>query len=1114
MPAANKPPVLISSGSLDATFGGDGSTSTAIGAARDQARGIAIQSDGRYVMAGLSDTGGLNNDFAVARFNLDGSLDTSFSGDGKQTTAFAGDDKAYGLALQADGRIVVAGTETSGIDTNIALVRYNTDGSLDTTFDVDGKLTLALGTGGSSFELADKANAVAIQSNGKFVVAGSSYFHYLLLRYNADGTLDTSFSGDGKVIGEFSDTTSTFNAIALQGDGKIIAVGDVYTGSYDFGVARYDTNGNLDTSFNATGDKVFSLGAYEHLSAVAVQADGKILLAGNTGTGFSSTDAVLVRLNADGSFDTGFGGGDGIVTLDVSSADSFNSLMLQADGKILAAGTDQLGFGEALIARFNIDGTLDTSFSGDGVFSAAFGSGTSAIFALAMAPSGQVVGAGDSFTGGTYDFGMLRLASGVSDQSATAGIAFSYTVPAGAFFDADGDPLTYAATLASGAALPAWLSFNAATHTFSGMPADGDFGTQQVKVIASDASASVSANFQFEVTTGFIEALRYTDHARWNEASPNGTPGTSLTFSFMAAAPSYGNATETGTFAAMGAAEKQAVRDVLALYHDIAGVSFIEVADAGAGGQLRFGTYLEAATPTAAYAYSPSSNERGGDVWVNRDAAGYDTPVAGDSAFETLLHEVGHALGLKHPFDDGTNNQPFLAANLDNTQYTVMSYTDRPDMLYREVTGTTAGDINYFKVYGSTQMLYDVAAIQFIYGANASTRTGNDTYTFDPSAPFFETLWDGGGTDTISVSNFTEPCVIDLRDGHYSSIRILSDPLPPNVSSGTTPTYVGVNNLAIAYDSVIENATGGGGNDTLTGNGSGNILVGGGGNDTLDGGGGSDTAVYGGARSQYTITQQGNGSFSVADQRNGAPDGADAVSNVESFQFSDRTYGSSELLQAGKTAALLVYDWKAHTLLDGVSVTAATTTHSTDTGGGASFAGITDASLSLSATRSIPAAEATLTSQAVNLQDAIAILKMIVGLDVNGAGKPLSPYQSLAADYNGDGTVGLTDAIGVLKHVVGLPAPDPVWKFVNEIDAGIPGKVGLSPGTLSATINADVSGAAAQVHVGLVGILIGDVDGSFPGAQGGLDLDLLQPTYFADLTSAHGLQLSQFGIYP
>ena len=114
----------------------------------------------------------------------------------------------------------------------------------------------------------------------------------------------------------------------------------------------------------------------------------------------------------------------------------------------------------------------------------------------------------------------------------------------------------------------------------------------------------------------------------------------------------------------------------------------------------------------------------------------------------------------------------------------------------------------------------------------------------------------------------------------------------------------------------------------------------------------------------------------------------------------------------------------------------------------------------------------------------------------------------------GNGAVGLTDAIDVLKHVVGLPAPDPAWRFVNEIDATIPGKVGLTPGTLPATISADMSSAATPVHVGLVGILNGDVDGSFAGTPESQDLDVQQPTYFDDLTRDYGfLQLSQFGVY-
>jgi hypothetical protein len=161
----------------------------------------------------------------------------------------------------------------------------------------------------------------------------------------------------------------------------------------------------------------------------------------------------------------------------------------------------------------------------------------------------------------------------------------------------------------------------------------------------------------------------------------------------------------------------------------------------------------------------------------------------------------------------------------------------------------------------------------------------------------------------------------------------------------------------------------------------------------------------------------------------------------------------------------------------------------------------------------MPDAETAATGSSVNLQDAIAILKMIVGLDVNGS-NPLSPYQTLAADFDGNGTVGLTDAIGVLKHVVGLSAPEPTWHLVNEVDTSVPGKVGLNPGLPQTTASANVSGSS-PVHVGLVGYLSGDVDGSYVGVSGAIDLDTNQPSYFQTLVdhSNGTLNLAQFGIY-
>ena len=229
----------------------------------------------------------------------------------------------------------------------------------------------------------------------------------------------------------------------------------------------------------------------------------------------------------------------------------------------------------------------------------------------------------------------------------------------------------------------------------------------------------------------------------------------------------------------------------------------------------------------------------------------------------------------------------------------------------------------------------------------------------------------------------------------------------------------------------------------------------------------------------------------------------------------------TEAVQAapGKRLDLLAYQWKTHALLGHIDFTAGTHSGSTDSQGAASLAAVADISLSVSASRTVPADEAQATTNAVNLQDAIAILKMIVGLNVNGANQPLSPYQALAADFDGNGRVELNDAIGVLKHVVGLTGtgtPKPEWRFVDEASTAvvaIKDAAALSPGQPPA-ISLDLTGADATVHAGLVGYLRGDVDGSFAGASGAQDLDEVQPGYFTALVADNpALNLAQFGIY-
>ncbi|MCB0759583.1 MAG: T9SS type A sorting domain-containing protein, partial [Flavobacteriales bacterium] len=194
--------------------------------------------DGKIVVAGDA-SNGTDDDLALARYNTDGSLDNSFSADGKLTTAFGtGDGSGSAVAIQVDGKIVVAGYASNGTDDDLALTRYNTNGTLDNSFGMDGKVTTAFGTGD------DHGYAVAIQPDGKILVAGDAFngtnYDLALARYNTDGSLDNGFSDDGKVTTAFGTDDEYGSSVAIQPDGKLIVAGSSNDGTTnDFAVARY-----------------------------------------------------------------------------------------------------------------------------------------------------------------------------------------------------------------------------------------------------------------------------------------------------------------------------------------------------------------------------------------------------------------------------------------------------------------------------------------------------------------------------------------------------------------------------------------------------------------------------------------------------------------------------------------------------------------------------------------------------------------------------------------------------------------------------------------------------------------------------------------------------------
>lgn len=285
--------------SLDTSFDGDGKLTTDFGSAFDGATSVVVQTDGKIVAAGGN---------VLARYNSNGTLDASFDGDGKLTS-----HAATSVVVQADGKIVAVGSNV--------LARYNSDGTMDTSFDGDGELT---------FEAAYR---VVVQNDGKIVVAGGN----VLARYNSDGTLDSSFDGDGKLTTEFG-----VASVAVQVDGKIIVAGTVsITNIGDFALACYNSDGTLDSSFEGDGRVTTGFGSLDSVTSVVVQADGKIVAAGNKGSG-SNGDLALARYKSNGLLDVLFDG-DGKLTTNFGSSDSVAAVAVQADGKIVVAG----GFGLA-----------------------------------------------------------------------------------------------------------------------------------------------------------------------------------------------------------------------------------------------------------------------------------------------------------------------------------------------------------------------------------------------------------------------------------------------------------------------------------------------------------------------------------------------------------------------------------------------------------------------------------------------------------------------------------------------------------------------------------------------------------------------------------------------
>jgi uncharacterized delta-60 repeat protein len=429
-----------------APLSGTGKRILPISPAADEAYGVVVQPDGKIVLAGWANNGS-NDDFAVARLHADGSLDNSFDGDGRRVLSIgSGMDKARSVALQADGKLVVAGWAYGSLSYDFAIVRLNTDGSLDTSFDADGKRLLPMGSG------MDEGYSVIVQPDGKIVVIGrtanGANNDFAIARLNANGSLDTSFDSDGKLSLPIGSGTDEAFSAALQADGKLVIAGRAWNGANDdFAVARLNVDGSLDTSFDGDGKRMLPIGtSAEEANSVLIQADGKILIAGWTSTG-SNYDFALVRLNADGSLDTSFDG-DGKRVLPIgTSRDEARSVALQSDGKILIAGRAWNGANyDFAIARLNTDGSLDTSFDGDGKRTLPVATSWDEAHAITVQPDGKILVTGRTWNGANYDFGVVRLNPDGSLDNAFGGTATN-SLGGSASFTENGAPVVLDASV-------------------------------------------------------------------------------------------------------------------------------------------------------------------------------------------------------------------------------------------------------------------------------------------------------------------------------------------------------------------------------------------------------------------------------------------------------------------------------------------------------------------------------------------------------------------------------------------------------------------------------------------------------------------------------------------
>lgn len=880
---------------------------------------VVQQADGKFIALDLSN---------VLRMNADGSVDTSFGQQGlvEPHLTIAGHllmDELKVIAALPNGKILLAGKAlpldgTSYFDSDLLIARMNPDGTVDTSFGDQGKVLTSI------FKTTEEAvTSMTVMPDGRIVVAGNSsqltttglprfdQHTMVLARYLANGKLDTSFGANGILVDSGADSRKVVG-IVTQADGKLVVITESLVDLLDSKLLRFNPDGTRDTSFGVNGEV-----AIDYVTAlysprdVQIQADGKIVVAGGALTGefpkFQPTLAV-VRYNANGSFDQTFGNG-GRVTVplpavagvknDVVGAES---IAIEENGNITVVGSGQTSDAQhlhdyVLVLHVDSNGAVVHDSGAKGLHMVEVKLGSYYVRGTLPQPDGSMVVFGESSFQGAYTTEIIRinadgtLSPALGDPSKAtdnqAGYIQGYPAqvlnPEIGIIDAD---------LAAAPSHFAGASVTLARH--GGASAEDSFratGTLEFKdgkaLVAGVAIGSVTVaagtlrlDFNGNATQDVVNtALR-------SIAFEHLTPLTQAAAIQLDWIFSDGNTGQQGTGPALSAsAATQVTLSPAALPYWIE----LLLGRPGAGqSAAQFREDLQHAQDTGAPV--ALAFDQGG--WRGFDATEQSQAqfVFDQMAAVTGLHVAagGRPIVIHARMNTGAlNSATTLDADGADLYLSFGSSASANASALRHGLGHAlgldyaAGEAASMMGPGATTNLsqLDIAALQFLYGPNGTVRSGDNVYALNPGTSNF--IWDGGGSDTVSAAGLAQDVTLSLTAGEWGYI-------------GTKAAAItAAGQVTVNYGSEIENAVGGNGNDRITGTTGANVLSGAagddrlaglGGGDLLDGGTGLDVAIYAGPRADYTVAPRSAGGYTVQAVGGGPPD---VLLNMERIQFAD-----------------------------------------------------------------------------------------------------------------------------------------------------------------------------------------------------------------------------------